>query len=69
MIDAYCKCGKINDATHLYREMVAQGHVPDAVITSILVNALSKHGMHLNSNDNIKILTVSSVLFYIYRLV
>nr|UPT48670.1 pentatricopeptide repeat protein AaPPR582 [Agave angustifolia] len=46
MIDAYCKCGKINDATHLYREMVAQGHVPDAVITSILVNALSKHGKY-----------------------
>lgn len=54
MVDAYCKCGKIDDAANLYRQMVEQGHVPDAVITSILVNALSKHGMHLILNDIIK---------------
>ncbi|XP_020240766.1 pentatricopeptide repeat-containing protein At5g27270 isoform X2 [Asparagus officinalis] len=46
MIDAYCKCGKIDDATHLYKAMVGQGHVPDAVIISVLVNALSKNGKY-----------------------
>lgn len=61
MIDAYCKCGKIDDATCLYREMVEQGHVPDAIIASVLVNALNKQGMHLNFNDTIEILI--SVVF------
>lgn len=45
MIDAYAKCGKLDEANHLYKEMIEQGNGPDAVAISIIVNALSNYGM------------------------
>lgn len=46
MVDTFCKCGKINEANQLYKKMVDEGYTPDAVTISILVNALSRHGMN-----------------------
>lgn len=47
MVDAFCKCGKVDEANQLHRESVSLGNMQDAVTISILVNALAKHGMHL----------------------
>jgi pentatricopeptide repeat protein len=44
MVDAFCKCGKTEDAYHLFMEMVDQGSNRDAVTVSILVTHLTKHG-------------------------
>ena len=43
MVDAFCKCGKTEDAYHLFMEM-AKGSNRDAVTVSILVTHLTKHG-------------------------
>ena len=43
MVDAFCKCGKTEDAYHLFMEM-AKGSTRDAVTVSILVTHLTKHG-------------------------
>lgn len=48
MIDACCKCGKVDEANNIFREMVEQGHSDDVVTISILVNDLTKHGNSLN---------------------
>ena len=44
MVDAFCKCGKTEDAYHLFMEMADQGSNRDAVTVSILVTHLTKHG-------------------------
>jgi pentatricopeptide repeat protein len=44
MVDAFCKCGKTDDAYHLFMELADQGNNRDAVTVSILVNHLTKHG-------------------------
>lgn len=44
MVDAFCKCGKPEDAYHLFMEMANQGNNRDAVTVSILVTHLTKHG-------------------------
>ncbi|TKW19264.1 hypothetical protein SEVIR_4G009400v4 [Setaria viridis] len=44
MVDAFCKCGKTEDAYHLFMEMADQGNNRDAVTVSILVNHLTKNG-------------------------
>lgn len=49
MIDAYAKCGKLDQANHLYNEMVDQGNGLDAVAISIIVNAFSNYGMPNNN--------------------
>lgn len=47
MIDALCKCLKIDEAYSLYNDLVNRGCTQDAVTISILVNALTKHGKSL----------------------
>jgi len=44
MVDAFCKCGKAEDAYHLFMAMANQGNNRDAVTVSILVTHLTKHG-------------------------
>jgi len=44
MVDAFCKCGKTEDAYHLFMEMAVQGSNRDPVTVSILVTHLTKHG-------------------------
>ncbi|WVZ82897.1 hypothetical protein U9M48_030104 [Paspalum notatum var. saurae] len=44
MVDAFCKCGKTEDAYNLFMEMAEQGINRDAVTVSILVTHLTKHG-------------------------
>nr|CAB3469239.1 unnamed protein product [Digitaria exilis] len=44
MVDAFCKCGKAEDAYNLFMEMAGQGKNKDAVTVSILVTHLTKHG-------------------------
>ncbi|XP_025813876.1 pentatricopeptide repeat-containing protein At5g27270 isoform X2 [Panicum hallii] len=44
MVDAFCKCGKAEDAYHLFMEMAVQGNNRDPVTVSILVTHLTKHG-------------------------
>ena len=44
MVDAFCKCGKTEDAYHLFMEMAVQGNNRDPVTVSILVTHLTKHG-------------------------
>lgn len=46
MVDTFCKCGKIDEANQLYKKMGDQGYAPDAVTISILVYALTKHGIN-----------------------
>uniref|UniRef100_A0A453QJW5 PROP1-like PPR domain-containing protein n=2 Tax=Aegilops tauschii subsp. strangulata TaxID=200361 RepID=A0A453QJW5_AEGTS len=43
MVDALCKCGKIEEAYHLIMKMADQGQSKDVVTISILVNHLTKH--------------------------
>ncbi|WOK94961.1 pentatricopeptide repeat-containing protein [Canna indica] len=43
LIDAYCKCGEIDEAIKLHEEMIDQGYTYDAVTISILVNTLTKN--------------------------
>ncbi|KAJ0968012.1 hypothetical protein J5N97_024929 [Dioscorea zingiberensis] len=67
MIDAFCKCGKVDEANSLFREIVEQGHSQDAVTISVLVNALTKHGkyqeaeciIHDNLNQGTELDTVA----------
>uniref|UniRef100_A0ACD6ABG4 Uncharacterized protein n=1 Tax=Avena sativa TaxID=4498 RepID=A0ACD6ABG4_AVESA len=51
MVDALCKCGKTEEAYHLFTEMVDQGHTRDAVTISILVTHLTKHGKFQEAED------------------
>lgn len=44
MVDAFCKCGRAEDAYHLFMEMADQGSYRNAVTASILVTHLTKHG-------------------------
>ncbi|CAN6215399.1 unnamed protein product [Urochloa humidicola] len=44
MVDAFCKCGKTEDAYDLFMELADQGNNRDAVTVSILVTHLTKHG-------------------------
>ncbi|CAN6166312.1 unnamed protein product [Urochloa humidicola] len=44
MVDAFCKCGKTEDAYNLFMELADQGTDRDAVTVSILVTHLTKHG-------------------------
>lgn len=44
MVDAFCKCGKTEDAYNLFVEMANHGKNRDAVTVSILVTHLTKHG-------------------------
>jgi pentatricopeptide repeat protein len=48
MVDAFCKCGRAEDAYHLFMEMADQGSNRDAVTASILVTRLTKHGKRLS---------------------
>uniref|UniRef100_A0ACD5XWL2 Uncharacterized protein n=1 Tax=Avena sativa TaxID=4498 RepID=A0ACD5XWL2_AVESA len=54
MVDALCKCGKTEEAYHLFTEMVDQGHIRDAVTISILVTHLTKHGRFQEAEDVIQ---------------
>lgn len=45
LIDAYAKCGKPEEAHWLYKEVIEKGHDLDAVIISIVLNALTNYGM------------------------
>lgn len=45
MIDAYVRCGWLEDAYGLFMESVEKGCDPGAVTISILVNALTNRGM------------------------
>lgn len=49
MVDALCKCGKIEEAYHLFMKMAGQGHSRDVVTISILVTHLTKHGKYFFS--------------------
>lgn len=44
MVDAFCKCGKTEDAYNLFMKMADHGKNRDAVTVSILVTHLTKHG-------------------------
>lgn len=46
MIDALVNCGKLDQANDVCKEMLGEGHSVDAVTLSVLVNNLSKNGMH-----------------------
>ncbi|OVA02833.1 Pentatricopeptide repeat [Macleaya cordata] len=46
MIDAYAKCGKLEEVNWLYEEMVRKGHDLNAVMISMIVNALTTYGKH-----------------------
>ncbi|XP_031392949.1 pentatricopeptide repeat-containing protein At5g27270 isoform X1 [Punica granatum] len=46
MINAYVKCGKLEDAYLLYVKAVERGHDLSAVASSIIVNALTNAGKH-----------------------
>ncbi|CAL5036318.1 unnamed protein product [Urochloa decumbens] len=67
MVDAFCKCGKTEDAYNLFMEMADQGNNRDAVTVSILVTHLTKHGkfqeveniVHVCFRDEVKLDTVS----------
>ncbi|KAF3792956.1 Pentatricopeptide repeat-containing protein [Nymphaea thermarum] len=45
MIDAYARCGNLEEANRFYEEMVAEGLGQDAVTISVMVNTFTNHGM------------------------
>ncbi|KAF3792927.1 Pentatricopeptide repeat-containing protein [Nymphaea thermarum] len=53
MIDAYARCGNLEEANRLYEEMVAQGLGQDAVTISVMVNAFTNHGNPLDRKPKI----------------
>ncbi|KAI3904527.1 hypothetical protein MKW98_014707 [Papaver atlanticum] len=44
MIDAFAKCGKLEEISWMYDEMVKKGHNIDAVLISMVVNTLTTYG-------------------------
>ncbi|KAL6008226.1 hypothetical protein ACLOJK_033732 [Asimina triloba] len=53
MTEAYAKCGKFNEANHLYEEMLKRGYGHDAITISIVVNALTNHGKYQEAENSI----------------
>ncbi|KAL1214874.1 Pentatricopeptide repeat-containing protein [Cardamine amara subsp. amara] len=51
MIDAYVRCGWLEDAYRLFMESAEKGRDPGAVTISILVNALTNRGKHREAED------------------
>lgn len=45
MIDAFAKCGKLEEVSWMYDEMVKKGHNIDAVLISMVVNTLTTYGV------------------------
>ncbi|XP_031483174.1 pentatricopeptide repeat-containing protein At5g27270 isoform X2 [Nymphaea colorata] len=67
MVDAYARCGNLEEANRLYEEMVAQGLGQDAVTISVMVNAFTNHGrfqdaemmIHRSFEENVELDTIA----------
>ncbi|KAI4352925.1 hypothetical protein L6164_007132 [Bauhinia variegata] len=54
MIDAYAKCGKLEEAFLLYKQLTEEGHHLGAVGISIAVNALTNKGRYQEAENIIR---------------
>ncbi|KAI3983839.1 hypothetical protein MKX01_011547 [Papaver californicum] len=67
MIDAFAKCGKLEEISWMYEEMVKKGHNIDDVLSSMVVNTLTTYGklrvadgiIHKSFQEQVKLDTVA----------